>query len=125
MVKFRIAFLVLVAAAAVSAWALPAGAQPRATSAKVTVVTVTAGKPSEFRFKLSKSKVPTGTVVFKVKNVGQIVHDFKINGKKTKNLAPGKSQAIKVTFKKAGKYAYLCTVTGHAAAGMKGTLTVK
>jgi uncharacterized cupredoxin-like copper-binding protein len=29
-----------------------------------------------------------------------------------------------VTFLKAGKYPYLCTVTGHAAAGMKGTFTV-
>ena len=27
-------------------------------------------------------------------------------------------------FAKAGKYPYQCTVTGHAAAGMKGTLTV-
>jgi uncharacterized cupredoxin-like copper-binding protein len=30
-----------------------------------------------------------------------------------------------VTFRKAGKYPYLCTVAGHAAAGMKGTFTIK
>jgi uncharacterized cupredoxin-like copper-binding protein len=29
-----------------------------------------------------------------------------------------------VTLKK-GKFKYLCTVAGHAAAGMKGVLTVK
>jgi uncharacterized cupredoxin-like copper-binding protein len=123
MAKFRIGLVVLVAIAAVSAWALPAGAQRGATRA--TTVTVTAGKPSEFRFKLSKLKVPKGAVTFKVTNAGTIVHDFKIAGKKTKNLTPGQSQTIKVTFKKAGKYKFLCTVTGHAAAGMKGVLTVK
>jgi uncharacterized cupredoxin-like copper-binding protein len=29
-----------------------------------------------------------------------------------------------VTFSKAGTYPYLCTVPGHAAAGMKGVLRV-
>ncbi len=123
MVKFRIGLVVLLAITVASAWALPAGAQPRA--AAVTTVKVTAGKPTEFNFKLSKSKVSKGVVVFKVTNSGAIVHDFKIAGKKTKNLSPGKSQVIKVTFKKPGKYPFLCTVTGHAAAGMKGVLTVK
>jgi uncharacterized cupredoxin-like copper-binding protein len=87
-------------------------------------VTVTAGKPSEFKFTLSKKTVKKGTVAFKVSNKGTIGHDFKIGGKKTKSLSSGKSQTITVVFKKAGKYAYLCTLPGHAAAGMKGTLTV-
>ena len=39
-------------------------------------------------------------------------------------LAPGSSATLKVVFAK-GKFAYLCTVPGHAAAGMKGVLTVK
>jgi len=30
-----------------------------------------------------------------------------------------------VTINKAGKYPFLCTVTGHAAGGMKGTFTVR
>jgi uncharacterized cupredoxin-like copper-binding protein len=30
-----------------------------------------------------------------------------------------------VTIRKAGKYAYMCTLPGHAAGGMKGILTVK
>ena len=123
MAKFRIGFFVLVAITAVAAWALPAGAQQSTASA--TTVKVLAGKPTEFKFKLSKLKVAKGVVVFKVTNSGAILHDFKIAGKKTKNLAPGKSQTIKVVFKKAGKYPFLCTVTGHAAAGMKGVLIVK
>jgi uncharacterized cupredoxin-like copper-binding protein len=37
---------------------------------------------------------------------------------------PGKKATLKVTLK-AGKAPYLCTLPGHAAGGMKGTLTVK
>jgi uncharacterized cupredoxin-like copper-binding protein len=89
--------------------------------ASATAVTVTA---TEFKFKLSKLSVPHGTVVFTVVNKGKIPHDFKINGKKTSLVKPGKSAKLTVTFK-AGKFKYLCTVPGHAALGMKGTLTVK
>jgi uncharacterized cupredoxin-like copper-binding protein len=91
------------------------------THAATTAVTVTA---TEFKFKLSKLSVPHGTVVFTVVNKGKISHDFKINGKKTPLIKSGKSAKLTVTFK-AGKFKYLCTVPGHSALGMKGTLTVK
>jgi len=83
-------------------------------------VTVTA---TEFHFKLSKTSVPHGSVTFTVKNAGKLGHDFKIGGKKTAIIKPGKSAKLTVTLK-AGKQAYSCTVPGHAAAGMKGTLKV-
>jgi nitrite reductase (NO-forming) len=89
--------------------------------ASATTVTVTA---TEFKFKLSKTSVPHGSVTFTVVNKGKLAHDFKISGKKTPLIKPGKSAKLTVTLK-AGKAAYLCTVAGHAAAGMKGTLTVK
>lgn len=95
------------------------------TPAKTTKLAVSAGSPSEFRFKLSKLRVPTGVVTFVVTNKGHLPHDFKIAGKRTKLLQPGKRQTLKVTFKKKGSYRFLCTVSGHAAAGMKGTLRVK
>jgi len=104
--------------AAALLWALPAGATQKATS-----VTVTEGTP-EFSIKVSTKSVKAGPATFKVTNKGQLPHDFKIAGKKTPLLSPGKSVTLKVTLKK-GKAAYLCTVSGHAAAGMKGTITVK
>jgi len=119
--KIRVFTLGLVATG-VLVWALPATAHRSA--AKATVVTVTAGKPSEFRFTLSLKTVKHGTVTFKVTSKGGLPHDFKINGKKTRLLSQGQSQNLTVSFAKAGKYPYLCTVSGHAAAGMKGTLTV-
>lgn len=94
------------------------GARSHATG---TAVTVTA---TEFHFKFSKTSVPHGSVTFTVVNKGHVSHDFKIGGKKTPLIKPGKSAKLTVTLKK-GKAAYLCTVPGHAAAGMKGSLTVK
>ena len=105
--------------AVVGVVAAPAfGARTHATG---TAVTVTA---TEFHFKLSKTSVPHGSVTFTVVNKGKLSHDFKIAGKKTPLIKPGKTAKLTVTLKK-GKSAYLCTVPGHAAAGMKGTLTVK
>jgi uncharacterized cupredoxin-like copper-binding protein len=87
-----------------------------------TTVTVRA---SEFKFVLSRTRVPKGTVIFKVINKGSIAHDFKINGKKTPLIKRGKSTTLRVVFRRAKKDPYLCTVPGHAAAGMKGNLTVR
>lgn len=95
------------------------------SSASATTVAVTAGKPSEFKFTLSKRTIAKGVTTFKVANKGFVRHDFKIAGKKTPALSTGKTAALKVTFAKAGKFAFLCTLPGHAAAGMKGTLVVK
>ncbi|HET7449703.1 MAG TPA: cupredoxin domain-containing protein [Gaiellaceae bacterium] len=82
-------------------------------------------KASEFKFVLSRRSVPAGsTVIFTVTNAGKISHDFKIAGKKTPTLNPGTKATLKIVFKKKGKYPYLCTLLGHASAGMKGTFGV-
>ena len=112
----RIASLVaVVAVAAVSVFAVVAYAGSSTASATTIKVTT-----KEFKFTLSKKSASHGKVTFKVTNKGHISHDFKINGKKTKLLSPGKSASLTVTLKK-GSYKYTCTVPGHAAAGMKGT----
>jgi uncharacterized cupredoxin-like copper-binding protein len=115
----KVLVLLAVAALVAAVSALGAGASPTASA-----VAVIAGKPSELRFTLSKKAVPKGLVTFKVTNRGTLGHDFKIAGKKTSKVSPGKSTTLKVTFKKPGRYAFLCTVPGHAAGGMKGVLRV-
>jgi uncharacterized cupredoxin-like copper-binding protein len=83
-------------------------------------------KGGEFFFRLStKSIARPGKVTFAFKNVGHVAHDFKINRKVTALIAPGNTAKLVVTFRKKGKYTYLCTVPGHAAAGMKGVFTVR
>jgi uncharacterized cupredoxin-like copper-binding protein len=115
----------VVIAAAAAATLIPVGhAAAQRSAATATTVAVTAGKPAEFRFALSVKSVKRGTVAFRVTNKGSLPHDFKVFGKKTPLLAPGRSATIKVVFAKAGSYPYLCTVSGHAAAGMKGVLKV-
>jgi nitrite reductase (NO-forming) len=115
--------LAMFAAAGVAAGVFVPGGGASATARDATVrITVNA---SEFKFALSRRSVPKGaTVIFKVVNKGKIAHNFKIAGKKTKTLAPGKSTLLKVKFAKKGVYPYLCTITGHAAAGMKGAFAV-
>jgi uncharacterized cupredoxin-like copper-binding protein len=128
----------------ITTWLLVAAAGPalaRSTTHKAsaaTVVTVTAGKPSELAFKLSKfSNLPLGTVTFKVTNQGVAFHDFKVCkvavlttaknacvGTTTKILKHGQSATLTIVFTKNGKYMYLCTVSGHAAAGMKGLIGI-
>ena len=94
-------------------------------SAATTTITVTAGKPSEFRFTLSKTRIAApGTVIFKVVNKGKTSHDFTIFGKKTRTIAAGKSATLKVVFKKKGVYAFKCSIDGHARLGMKGSFRV-
>jgi uncharacterized cupredoxin-like copper-binding protein len=99
---------------------LVAQASPIAHSASTTV-TVTA---VEFKFTLSTKSVKPGSVTFKVMNKGKIAHDFMIKGKKTPLVQPGKSASLTVSFPSAGSFPYKCTVPGHAALGMKGTLKV-
>lgn len=114
---------VLLAAGAPIAGASVQSHSVKAHAAASTTITVAA---SEFKFVLSKTSLPKpGSVTFKVTNKGHVPHDFKINGKKTKLLSPGQSASLPIKFSKAGSYPYLCTVPGHAAAGMKGTFKVK
>jgi plastocyanin len=114
----RITLALGVALAALVA-AAPIAARPSAVAA--TTVTVTM---KEFKFTLSKTKVPHGKVTFKLVNKGSVRHDFKIAGKKSPLVSPKKTKLFVVTLNKKGKIAYICTVAGHAAAGMKGKLTV-
>ncbi|MCU0307996.1 MAG: plastocyanin/azurin family copper-binding protein [Thermoleophilia bacterium] len=82
---------------------------------------VTAG---DLFFRGMPKSVPAGTHTFVLKNTGNAPHDLKIGTKKTKILQKGQTGRVTVTLKK-GKVSYICTVPGHAQAGMKGTLTVK
>lgn len=92
-------------------------------SATGTSVQVNGG---EFFFRLStNSTAKPGKVTFVFKNIGHVLHDFRIAGQQTPLIQPGKTATLDVTFNKQGTYTYECTVPGHAAAGMKGVFTVR
>jgi len=107
------------------------------TSHATATVKVSVTKAKEFAFTLSPKTVKHGTVTFTVTNGGNLPHDFEIcskastaatattcAGKHTPMVSPGASSKLTVTIAKPGSYEYLCTVPGHAAAGMKGLLKV-
>ncbi len=115
--------------------AIPALAS--STKTVTTAVNVTVNKSNDFKFVVSKTSVPHGTVKFTFANNGQLPHDFKVcasnkggtatscTGKVTPMVTPGTKATLTVSLTKPGKYEYLCTVPGHAAAGMNGLITVK
>jgi len=107
--------LVLAALIAALGAASIAFAHPQAATSTTVKV-----KATDFHFALSTKTAHHGIVIFKLTNKGHSKHDFKIAGKKTPLIGPGKSATLKVTLKK-GSYKYLCTFPGHAALGMKGT----
>jgi uncharacterized cupredoxin-like copper-binding protein len=113
-------------AAALLAVALTATAvaaiAPSALGRSQAKSTVTA---TDFKFKVIPVRLTAGVATFTVINRGEATHDFKIAGKKTKILNPGQRATLKVTLRKGKRYPYLCTVPGHAALGMKGTVTVR
>ncbi len=116
---FRTVVLPAVIVAVVAAALAGPGFASRTRAAAAVTVTAT-----EFKFKFSTTSVTHGSITFTLVNKGKLPHDFKIAGKKSALVKPGKTAKLTVTLK-AGRSAYLCTVPGHAAAGMKGTLTVK
>ena len=118
--------LVLALGYIVAVWAMtgkPTGstAAPAVAASNTATSTAVTVDATEFKFTLTKMQVPHGTVVFTLVNQGKVSHDFSINGKTSALVAPGKSTTITVSLA-AGKYLYVCTVPGHANAGMEGTL---
>jgi len=125
--KLFVLGLLAVAGVATGVFASGGGAAPvqhNAAAQKSVVITRVTVNASEFKYKFSKLRAPIGTVIFTVVNKGKISHDFKIAGKKTPTLSPGKSAKLTVKFTKKGQYAFLCTLLGHAGAGMRGKFAI-
>jgi nitrite reductase (NO-forming) len=103
--------------------------QPAATTPAVvptnlsTNVTLSA---SEFKFSPTSIQVPVGQkVTLTLKNTGVMEHDVTIPSTGfTLAANAGQQATADVTFDKAGQFDFICSITGHKEAGMKGTLTV-
>jgi uncharacterized cupredoxin-like copper-binding protein len=107
-------------AAVAAVGAGPAGASTKATSVKAV--------ETEFHIALSKKTYTPGRYTFVAENKGHVTHALEITGPglkspTTKNLAPGQSAKLTVTFKK-GTYDVFCPVPGHKMLGMNVNLSV-
>jgi len=118
------AVLALAVAAAALGIVRHADAAPAAPAAKQALPYVNVSA-LDFSFRLSVKSWQRGTIEFRVRNRGAAPHDFKIAGKKTPILSGGGFARLRVRIARPGRYQYICTVPGHAAAGMKGVFTVR
>ena len=96
--------------------------------AKVDTMTATAGAisvcASDIKFDVVTIMAKPGLLKITLVNDGAIYHTLKINKTDLELKANGgKTDAGTVTLSK-GTYDFDCTVSGHAAAGMKGKIEV-
>lgn len=76
-------------------------------------------------FTASSASAPAGALTISMANKSATQHNIGIKGMKDgPTVQNGGTSTIQVTLK-AGKYEFYCSVPGHEAGGMKGTLTVK
>ena len=114
---------ILLLAALALAGAAVAGVVAHASASKTTIRVT----EREFKIGLSTTHAPAGPVRFEIKNTGKLAHALAISGAgvktKTKLIQPGKTGVLLITLKQ-GAYSIWCPIPGHAAQGMKATVTV-
>jgi mono/diheme cytochrome c family protein/azurin len=101
----------------------PAGSG-KPVAAKNGVLSIAADPTGQLAFVAKQATAPAGALTIEMPNESGVPHDLTIDGKgKTATVTNGKPK-FQATFA-AGKYTYYCSVPGHRAAGMEGTLTVQ
>ena len=89
-------------------------------------VSLSADPGGALKFSKSEIKVDSGTktVTISLMNPSSVDHGIASGGQKGAVVGKGGTSTITLTGLKDGKYALVCPVPGHAAAGMKATLVV-
>ena len=82
----------------------------------------------QLKFLASSASATAGKVTLRMKNASSVPHDIAVQGGGLNQVGPvvsnGGTSTVSVSLKP-GTYTFYCSVDGHEAAGMKGTLTVK
>lgn len=102
--------------------------KPLAEADAQNVLEIPANPDGLLQFQFKNAQAKPGALTVNSKNDATIPHNIAVTGNgvdvKGPVISGGKISTVKLTVK-VGKYEFLCTVPGHAAAGMKGTLTIK
>src|SRR5204863_6899512 len=94
---------------------------------KAGIVTIPADPSGALSFVTRKASAKPGKVTISMPNKAPIKHDIGIRGPVTGQgpvVGTGGDSKFTATLKP-GTYTFFCSVPGHEAAGMKGTLVVK
>ncbi len=104
------------------------GGQKALATAQGGVLNIPADPNGQLLFTFKNAEASAGPLTVNSENDSTVPHNIAIQGNGIDEVGPviqgGRTSTVEVTVQ-AGKYPFLCTVPGHAAAGMKGTLTVK
>jgi mono/diheme cytochrome c family protein len=108
---------------------LAAAAQPKKgppIAAKAGALTIPADPTGALAYTSDKANAPAGPITIASPNESPIQHNIalKPGGPVGPVVGTGGNSTFKFTLK-AGTYTFYCSVPGHEAGGMKGTLTVK
>jgi plastocyanin len=91
-------------------------------------LTIDADPNGQLKFLASSASATAGQVTLKMGNKSSVPHDIGVKGNGIDQVGAvvsnGGTSTVNVTLKP-GTYTFYCSVDGHEAAGMKGTLTVK
>jgi len=92
------------------------------------IVEIDADPTGQLKFLASSASATAGQVTLRMKNMSSTPHDIAITGGGINQIGPivsnGGVSTVTTTLKP-GTYTFYCSVDGHRAAGMQGTLTVK
>jgi len=92
-----------------------------------TALELVAGPGSELKFDQTSLEAPAGEVTITMVNEGDLPHDVAIEGngvdEKGEVVTNGGTSTVTATLEP-GEYTFYCSVPGHQAGGMEGTLTV-
>jgi uncharacterized cupredoxin-like copper-binding protein len=89
---------------------------------------IDADPTGQLKFLASSGSATAGKVTLRMKNMSSVPHDIAVKGGGLNQVGPvvsGGGLSSLVVNLKPGTYTFYCSVDGHEAAGMKGTLTVK
>jgi plastocyanin len=95
---------------------------------KAGVVEIDADPTGQLKFLASSASATPGKVTLQMKNMSSVSHDIAITGGGLNQIGQivsnGGTSTVTASLKP-GTYTFYCSVPGHRAAGMVGTLTVK
>ena len=84
---------------------------------------------TEYRLDPAQIRVDRPTELdIRTRNTGDEPHALVVEGRsvdaRTRTLAPGAGQVLRVDLRTPGRYRWYCPVDGHARRGMRGSITV-
>jgi uncharacterized cupredoxin-like copper-binding protein len=116
-----------VVAALVLAALLPAGAAAAPvdqTASAARTYSLAAAADGSLRYTRTSITARAGSVTLRMRNPSSNFHNVALGNRRGRIVGRGGVSTVTARLK-AGRYTYFCSVPGHRAAGMRGTLTVR